>query len=259
MRMRAFISHSQGFTLIELLVVISIISLLVALLMPALRAARENAQRLKCLAQLRSLGPATNAYTGDNRGYGPPNTFNNGAIYPWWNTGREASVDRLAFKGMDHHFGYGSSTQASTKFYYRTNGCPSYRVAVNTQDPAFSMNHWLLGVKSQQSVDDFNSRNRWFSLEDPKLKPSLTMLALEYNRKGIQGGRTKADPPAFQESLIDTPRPGGGYDYLARHQGKGLNFLYVDGHARFLGWSGKFHPTQTARPDFDELPIFMPD
>ena len=57
-------SSLPGFTLVELLVVIGIISLLVAILLPALARARENANRTGCLANLRSLGQAMYLYAG---------------------------------------------------------------------------------------------------------------------------------------------------------------------------------------------------
>jgi prepilin-type N-terminal cleavage/methylation domain-containing protein len=58
----------SAFTLIELLVVISIISLLMAILLPSLGKAREQARRAACMANLRSIGQSIFIYAHDNDG-----------------------------------------------------------------------------------------------------------------------------------------------------------------------------------------------
>lgn len=61
-----------GFTLIELLVVVAIISVLAALLLPALRTARESANSVICVNNLRHLAMATFFYADENNGRIPP-------------------------------------------------------------------------------------------------------------------------------------------------------------------------------------------
>ncbi|MAE65567.1 MAG: hypothetical protein CMJ18_14960 [Phycisphaeraceae bacterium] len=80
--------RSRAFTLIELLVVISIIALLIALLLPAIKRAKSSARSVQCSSNIRGALIACSAYASDHGGFlpykaFPPATTNRGA---WtWN------------------------------------------------------------------------------------------------------------------------------------------------------------------------------
>lgn len=63
---------AQGFTLIELLVVVAIISLLLAILLPSLNSAREQAKAVKCGSNMRGCGQAVHEYLAEERATFPP-------------------------------------------------------------------------------------------------------------------------------------------------------------------------------------------
>jgi prepilin-type N-terminal cleavage/methylation domain-containing protein len=99
MNVRQNCSKRSGFTLVELLVVIGIIVALLAILLPALAAARESARRVKCLSNVRQLTAAWLMYAQEHRGLlvdpmswigdtGQHNIFPAGNLWPYVRNGQ---------------------------------------------------------------------------------------------------------------------------------------------------------------------------
>jgi prepilin-type N-terminal cleavage/methylation domain-containing protein len=83
--MRSRLSRTTGFTLVELLVVIGIIALLISMLLPSLNRAREAANRVKCGADLRSIGQSIHIFAAENKGRLPAGQTGTWGT-PWWGT-----------------------------------------------------------------------------------------------------------------------------------------------------------------------------
>lgn len=62
---------AAAFTLIEILVVVAIIALLIAILLPSLRAARDQARLVVCKANLKQIATATSEYQAENKAFVP--------------------------------------------------------------------------------------------------------------------------------------------------------------------------------------------
>lgn len=94
-----------AFTLIELLVVLSIITLLVSLLLPALGAARDAAKSQQCLSNIRQLGVATAVFAAEHRWF--PIKFNQAAAAdPNYAAHFNASRHMTMIEALDGKGGY---------------------------------------------------------------------------------------------------------------------------------------------------------
>ena len=103
--------RKSAFTLLEMLVVIAVISLLTAVLLPALAAARQQSKTVLCLSNLRQLTIAAGVYTQSNDGYYPTAyTYQMGypiaTSYAWdfttikdWSRNQETVIPGLLWQG----------------------------------------------------------------------------------------------------------------------------------------------------------------
>jgi prepilin-type N-terminal cleavage/methylation domain-containing protein len=124
---RAGSADRQAFTLVELLVVITIIGMLMALLMPAVSAARENARRTQCMGNQKQLSTALREYEGTHKSFPgwrnallqPPNAAT-AAIAVSWSTMLLQDLERTDLWKLAKTPG-GAYTGTSLSFFY----CPS--------------------------------------------------------------------------------------------------------------------------------------
>lgn len=139
----------RAFTLIELLVVVAIIAVLMAILLPALSSAREQAKAVKCLSNLKQIGNVVFTYTNEYDGYIPmvytgliwseANTSTNLIYHPWLQRATSFTAMRSLVlcpsyrRLMDDRVGnYGIST---SQFAAPTWSYP-YRKITNLRNPA---------------------------------------------------------------------------------------------------------------------------
>jgi prepilin-type N-terminal cleavage/methylation domain-containing protein/prepilin-type processing-associated H-X9-DG protein len=147
----------RAFTLIELLVVIAIIGVLIALLLPAVQAAREAARRAQCTNNLKQIGLALHNYH-DVRGRLPTSEFHNNGSMParWgWIPKILAQVEQdPVFRQLDFNIhGWQGGNYALISQKYAMFLCPSDPFAdVKREEEGFASPTWVLSQADYATV-----------------------------------------------------------------------------------------------------------
>jgi prepilin-type processing-associated H-X9-DG protein/prepilin-type N-terminal cleavage/methylation domain-containing protein len=237
--------EANGFTLVELLVVLGIISVLVALLLPALVGMRKKAQAVVCAANLRSVGQALSQYVQQYNHYPCCYLWDNGHFYAIWPvrlrpfTGGEQGVfycpsqdERCEWKKVAPEAGaLGRATEVHARFGYEIGeplldgATTPFSYGYNAWggheggEPTPKERHKGLGdmLHANPRPGDFVPRE----LHARRVrKPAETIAITEGNGDGSGDFGSKPNPHWERD------RPA------AVHSG-GLNVLFCDGHVQW--------------------------
>ncbi|MBL4702483.1 MAG: type II secretion system protein [Phycisphaeraceae bacterium] len=235
----------NGFTLIELLVVISIIAMLISILLPALAKARESANSVRCLANLRQLGISIHAYAADYDDTVPPGRDDSTPGGHAWGENwiirlanyTNRSGDILACPtglARQEVVTLGTAPLASgywvTKNNWFTNLSYRYNLTFGWYGPKNNGAHYPLSPVNRPRKISFFTH------------PANVVALVDADPSSGPGNTGLFDLPTFSGYS-----PNFGLNNtisLDRHTNNGENYLFVDGHA------GRDHIAQMHRAQF---------
>ena len=215
----------RGFTLIELLVVVAIIAVLVAMLLPALQAARERAQTIGCMANQRELGLAIRMYADEWNDFLPPS----------WDTASPTPANDFAacwFGKLYHYTKNHNIFSCPSASFLRVEGQMDHGYPVvpgfSSTQVAFGWNFWYLhfgGSSAKYYGQGYASAPMRVS---DFAQPSATLALTDTDNKTVAGS------PEFSMYVVAWAMPPGGpslYYWPAFRHNHLSNVLMLDGHA----------------------------
>jgi prepilin-type processing-associated H-X9-DG protein len=218
--------HRRAFTLVELLVILGIITALIAILLPTISRVREQANRVKCASNLRTIGHALTMYA-QRYGYYPGGSLANYG-YAW-------PVRLRAMLGGDQKVFYCPSQDPRCEW---TSGAPGLVMYATAHDAkvGYELGERLVTMGSYFSY----GYNQWGSHFGKGLG-AATCAALVPQYPELKASRVKypsemiAIADTVAESYYDgTIRPFTEPDQAhmlpGRIHGGGANVLFCDGH-----------------------------